>query len=95
MTKAQLYPPEIAKTVPPRYSQEKNPDPIVRVKFFYGSWTWYVLEAEEEDGDVTFFGLVDGHEKELGYFSLNELASVGVVERDFYFEPAPLGKFRK
>ncbi len=37
-----------------------------------------------------FFGLVDGFERELGYFSLSELESVhgpyGVgIERDLYF----------
>lgn len=38
--------------------------------------------------DVIFFGMVHGHEKELGYFSLNELAGVKVrglgIERDLY-----------
>ena len=36
-----------------------------------------------------FFGMVHGHDKELGYFSLKELANVFVrglkVERDMYF----------
>ena len=41
------------------------------------------------------FGLVDGHEKELGYVSLNELRSVrgplGLpIERDLYWQPKPL-----
>lgn len=34
------------------------------------SWSWYPIEF---DGEDTFFGLVDGAEKELGYFSLSEL----------------------
>lgn len=66
----------------------------VLVKFFTpdSSWTWYVLEAEQQaDGDWEFFGLVDGHEKELGYFRLSDLQSVrgGIglpVERDLYFD---------
>ena len=64
------------------------------VKFFTpdSSWTWY---ATEFDGDDTFFGLVDGHEEELGYFSLRELQSVrgplGLpIERDLYWQPRPL-----
>jgi hypothetical protein len=49
--------------------------------------TWY---ATEFDGEDLFFGLVDGLEKEFGYFSLSELESVdgpfGVgIERDLYF----------
>lgn len=45
--------------------------------------------------DVTFFGLVDGFELELGYFSLSELESVGgglqlPVERDRHFTPSSL-----
>jgi len=61
----------------------------VVVKFFTpdGSWTWYAVEF---DGEDLFFGLVDGFEKEWGYFSLKELQSVrgalGLpIERDLYF----------
>jgi Protein of unknown function (DUF2958) len=44
------------------------------------------------------FGLVDGHERELGYFSLDELedvrGSMGLrVERDLYFTPCPLSTY--
>lgn len=45
--------------------------------------------------DVNFFGLVHGHERELGYFSLRELADVNGplrigIERDCWFTPRPL-----
>lgn len=78
----------------PLYSTEKQDVAPVLVKFFNptGSWTWYVLEGEKtDDGDWMFFGLVDGHEKELGYFRLSELAGVKVrfglgIERDMWFE---------
>jgi hypothetical protein len=64
------------------------------VKFFTpdSNWTWYVLEGEQlENGDWQFFGLVDGFEKELGYFNLSELQSakgpMGLhIERDRYFD---------
>ena len=85
--------------LPALYSQENNPDPLVVIKFFqpWGSWTWYVIEF---DGKDTFFGLVDGFEEELGYFSLSELCSVhgpfGLkIERDLHFTPRPLSKCRK
>jgi hypothetical protein len=91
---------EIRKRLPPLYSQDnKGLDPVAHVKFFTpdASWTWY---AAEFDGDDTFFGLVDGFEKELGYFSLSELQSVrgrlGLpVERDLYFKPTPLKELMK
>lgn len=91
----QLFPESVRATLPPLYSQEHLGDQaIVFVKFFTpdSSWTWY---ATEFDGDDVFFGLVDGHERELGYFSLVELRSVrgplGLsIERDDAFVPAPI-----
>ncbi len=91
----------VKKSLPKLYTQEAEPDPIVHVKFFtpWTSWTWYATEGEPtEDGDFRFFGLVDGQEKELGYFLLSELESVtgpfGLkIERDMYFTPQPLSKF--
>lgn len=49
--------------------------------------------------DVTFFGLVDGHEAELGYFSLSELSAVkgrfGLgIERDRHFPPTTIGELQ-
>lgn len=46
---------------------------------------------------VLFFGLVDGFEEELGYFSLDELQSVrgpgGLrIERDLHWAPRPLSQ---
>ena len=86
---------EIRKKLPKLYEQEaKGGDAVVYVKFFtpWSSWTWY---ATEFDGEDTFFGLVDGHEKELGYFSLSELKSLrgplGLsIERDLYWQPKKL-----
>lgn len=86
---------ENLKNLPPLYSQEKNPDPKVWVKFFtpWTSWTWYATEYDPEQR--LFFGWVVGQEKELGYFSLDELEAVrgpaGMrIERDMYFRPQPL-----
>lgn len=85
--------------LPELYAQEdKGDDAIVHVKFFTpdANWTWYVTEF---DGDDTFFGLVDGQDKELGYFSLSELLAVrgpwGLpIERDRGFTPTRVGHFR-
>jgi hypothetical protein len=80
---------DLLKTLPPLYSQEDNPDPMVVVKFFTADagWTWYAIEGSPVDAngyydtdkpkvDFLFFGLVSGLEVELGYFSLSELTSV-------------------
>jgi hypothetical protein len=90
---------ELIASLPPLYSQEEVKDPIVRCKFFTpdSSWTWYAIEF---DGVDTFFGLVDGFEEELGYFSLKELESVrgklGLpIERDLYFTPRALSKVQR
>ena len=86
---------EIRKKLPALYSQEdKGGEAIVHAKFFTpdSNWTWLITEF---DGEDTFFGLVLGHEKELGCFSLKELESVrgglGLpIERDLYFQPKML-----
>jgi hypothetical protein len=87
----------IEKSLPAIYAQSKTEDPIVYVKFFtpWTSWTWYATEYNPED--KLFFGLVDGLESELGYFSLEELQDIkgpcGLkVERDRYFKPVPLSQ---
>ena len=86
---------EVKTKLPPLYSQEdKGGKAIAHVKFFTpdSNWTWW---ATEFDGEDMFFGLVEGHEKELGYFSLAELQSVkgglGLpIERDMYWQPKTL-----
>ncbi len=95
VTKMMLLTKANERAIPPLYSTEDVPESEKRVavKFFdpCGSWTWYVVEGEkQEDGDWRFFGLVDGFEREWGYFMLSELAAVkgrfGIgIERDRNF----------
>ena len=68
---------------------------VVQGKFFtpWDKWTWYATEYDPETR--TFFGLVDGFEKEYGYFSLDELEAVkgpfGLkIERDRGFQGVTL-----
>jgi hypothetical protein len=89
------------KALPALYSQEKNPDPMVVVKWFsiVSNWRWYATEGQEQDGDWEFFGLVTGHEAELGYWTLSELESakrgrLPLIERDAYWTPTPLSKVK-
>jgi hypothetical protein len=88
---------EIQMKLPSLYSQDgKGGKAVAYVKYFSpsSSWSWY---ATEFDGKDIFFGLVDGHCKELGYFSLSELESVNgpmglPIERDLYWKPKTLGE---
>ena len=95
---------EIKKKLPKLGETSEQADPVALVKFFdpTGSWSWFVVEGEEqEDGDWLFYGLVHGFEKELGYFRLSELehckdGQTGLkalpIERELYFQPTPVSK---
>jgi len=96
MNKKQLLPDEVVQVLPKMGETDGQKNPLLQVKFFYPDfdWTWYVMEF---DGDDLFFGLVDGFEKELGYFSLSELmgnrGKLGLeIERDRGFEPTLLSE---
>lgn len=89
----ELLPPSIRAQIPPIYAQQ-NVDAIAYVKLFTpdANWTWFITEF---DGEDLCFGLVRGHEEELGYFSLAELqtvcGSLGLpIESDLYFDPTPV-----
>jgi len=92
---------EILDKLPKLRGTEGTNDPLVVTKFFdpTGSWTWYVIEGQDEGEDFIFYGLVKGFETELGNFSLNELKSVkgalGLgIERDMHWTPKPLSEVR-
>jgi hypothetical protein len=87
---------EIREQLPALYSTDGKDLTEVKavVKFFcpWSNWTWY---AAEFDGKDTFFGLVDGFEKELGYFSLSELSRLTGpmslrIERDLHWQEIDL-----
>ena len=83
---------ELRGRLPPLYSQEAEPDPVVHCRFFLPgtNWSWYVTEGQEQGKDFLFFGYVIGLESEFGYFLLSELESARTrlgaqVERDLTF----------
>jgi len=95
----ELLPAELAAKLPPLYSQEESPDPIVQVKFFTpdSNWTWYATEYDPDER--LFFGLVVGFEAELGYFSLGDLEDVRgplelSIERDEWWTPKALSEVK-
>jgi hypothetical protein len=88
---------ELRAKLPPLYSQEAAPEPIVYAKFFLPGtgWTWYVTEGSPQGEEFLFFGFVVGLESEFGYFLLSELEGVRTplgleVERDLYFREGKL-----
>jgi len=103
--KNELLPASLRATLPPLYATEKVACQMVVAKYFTPSsyWTWYVVEgnpidADDEpikpdteavEADFIFYGLVEGHERELGYFKLSELETC-FIERDLYWKPKPL-----
>jgi hypothetical protein len=95
-----LLDPKSREKLPPLKSgEELGLEALAQVKFFTpdSNWTWY---ASEFDGEDIFFGLVDGFETELGYFSLKELQEVHgpmrlKIERDLHFEPKILSELLK
>jgi len=91
----------IQSKLPALYSQDKVPtdEQVAQVKFFdpMGSWTWYGIEYDPETR--TFFGYVKGIEDEYGYFTLDELESIGKgrmlgIERDLHFKPTKMANIK-
>lgn len=103
--KHKLLTDEDEKRLPKLYSTEDTDlnDKVLQLKFFspYSSWSWYVVEF---DGEDLFFGLVDGWEKEWGYFSHAELSTLEIeiggalvpgVERDLHWTPITYARFKE
>lgn len=74
----------------PLYSQDGVADKKILVKFFGGSsFSWVVVEAEQNGDDWEFFGWVDlGYGGEWGYFRFSDI-------KDLKFKPFNLGLERE
>lgn len=91
----ELLPQELKDSLPKFQTMDCKPvgEIPIAAKFFTpdSDWTWYAVEGEPEgESDFVFYGLVDGFEREWGYFALSELQKVKgpagfSVERDLYF----------
>jgi hypothetical protein len=84
------FPKSVSSKIPALYATEETPlaEKKLYVKFFTpaSNWTWYGAEYNPEE--KLFFGYVEGFEAEWGYFSLEELESLGGgCERDVHFTP--------
>jgi len=87
---------ELLKKLPNIGDNEKNnKEHIAHVKLFGGScFSWFI--SEYDPITKMCFGLVEGLETELGYFSLTELESIKFppfglsIERDRLFDSTPI-----
>jgi hypothetical protein len=85
----------ISKLPPLESTDGKDPRKIkIPCKFILPGtqWRWWPFEF---DGDDTFFGFVEEYEKELGYFTLEQLHQKrgpfrSQVERDKFFSSCKL-----
>ena len=94
-----LIPQELQKTIPKLYETEEQTDPIAHIKLFLDGWSWFITEISI-DKDICFGYVISPFGSELGYISLEELASLigslGIgVERDISFQPTPLSVIKK
>ncbi len=91
----ELIPKELIHTIPKLYETEEQNDPIAYIKVFLENWTWFITEISI-DKNICFGYVVSPFGAELGYFSLDEIRSLGIgVERDLSFKPTKLSIIKK
>ena len=91
---------EQLQLIPNLYETENQEEKICYVKLFLpnSNWTWYIIEIDKSDYN-TCYGLVDGFEQELGYFTLSELETIShsyglKAELDSSFKATRLSKIK-
>ena len=83
---------EITKKATKQYDEGSDMEQMVVAKFFnpIGNGTWYLMNMDKDEDYC--WGIVKGHEVEMGSFSMKELESIKLpfglkIERDLMFEP--------
>ncbi len=85
----------IIETMPKSYEQDgKGDEAVAYLHYFKGGYDFYITERDIEKEQHQAFGLVSGHEIEMGYISIVELLANN-VEIDLHFEPTTLKEIRK
>ena len=80
--------------MPKTYEQDgKGAEAVAHLHYFKGSRDWYVTERDMGNAQHQAFGLVFGHDAEMGYISIAEITQAG-VEIDLHFEPRTLKEIR-
>ncbi len=99
----ELIPKEIRDEIPPLYATEDQLEPVAYVKLFIvnTNWTWLITELSIDE-DICFGYVISPFcDGELGYFSLEELRTIGKgglgleVERDEQFKPTKLSEIKE
>jgi hypothetical protein len=86
----------------PTYAELRDEDPMLRVRLFnpQGAGTWWIaaFDPDPEGGTNSIaYGVAEIQEREIGSFSLDELAHYrgpfGLpIERDLHFEPCRMSE---
>ena len=79
---------EIKEKAEKQYKQGSDMEQKVVAKYFdaMGDWKWFLMNKKKDDDYC--WGIVKGHEIEMGSFSIDELRSMQPrIQRDRYFEP--------
>jgi len=83
---------EIKEQATKQYDKGSDMEQMVVAKYFdpMGSWKWFLMNMHKDDDYC--WGIVKGHEVEMGSFSMKELESIKLpfgltIERDLMFEP--------
>ncbi len=89
---------KLVRALPPIGSTEHIPlkDRIIIFRFYipYGP-SWYIFEGEfNAENGYRFFGIIDGGEKEWGYFYLSELLEVDNAEDTILIDYSPTFNMR-
>ena len=85
---------ETVTTMPKTYEQDgKGDDAVAYLHYFMGGGDWYITEKDMETDQLQAFGLAMIHERELGYISIVELQTMGVM-LDLHFDPKRIGDIK-
>ena len=83
---------EIQEKAEKQYDLGSDMEQIVVAKHFdaMGGWKWFLMNKKKDDSYC--WGIVKGHEVEMGSFSIDELENIKLpfgmgIERDTLFEP--------
>ena len=75
---ATLLSEEVKTRIPPLYSQDRTPDPIVYARLFSpgSSWQCFVTEGSNRNDTFLIFGLFVGDGRRWGQIELGRLANM-------------------
>jgi hypothetical protein len=74
---------QLREVLPKLYEQENLSSKTFYARFYLDDWEWFVMEYSPLQN--LCFGLIDGIENGYGYFTIDELESLG-VKRDYEYK---------